>query len=104
MVLLQSLPSTRSQGTSARAASFAMVCPPTKRSREAQTYPDQRCQTDAGVAPAHELSQARLAVVREHQGRALEAWPMEAIRGRIAELACIARGRQDDLGISAASF
>jgi Helix-turn-helix domain of resolvase len=37
----QRSPYTRPQGPSARAVSFAMLCPVTKRSREAQTYLDQ---------------------------------------------------------------
>lgn len=42
-------PYTRPQGPSARAVSFAMVCPTAKRSREAQTYLDQLCQVEAGM-------------------------------------------------------
>ena len=43
----QRSPYTRPQGPSARAVSFAMVCPAAKRSAEAQTYLDQLCQMDA---------------------------------------------------------
>src|SRR5688572_17802493 len=39
-------PYTCPQGTSAHAASFAMVCPAAKRSSEAQIYLDQLCQVD----------------------------------------------------------
>ena len=49
----QRSPYTRPQGPSARAVSFAMVCPAAKRSREAQTYLDQLCQMDASIARAH---------------------------------------------------
>jgi hypothetical protein len=65
---------------------------------------DQLCQMDAGIARAHELSQACLAIVQEHQGHALAAWLAEATFSGIAELARFARGLQDDLGTSAASF
>jgi transposase len=87
----------RPQGPSARAASFAMVCPAAKRSREAQTYLDQLCQIDAGIAWAHGLTHAFLAMVRERRGADLEAWMAEAISSGIAALARFARGLQDDL-------
>ena len=74
----QRSPYTRPQGPSARAVSFAMVCPATKRSADAQTYLDQLCQMDAGVARAYALSQAFLAIVRERRGDDLEAWMAEA--------------------------
>jgi len=44
---------TRPQGPSARAVSFAMICPAAKQSCDAQTYLDQLCQMDAGIAQAH---------------------------------------------------
>jgi transposase len=93
----QGSPYTRLQGPSARAVSFAMVSPATKRSREAQTYVDQLCQMDADIARAHALSEAFLAIVRERRGADLEAWMAEAISSGIAELARFARGLQDDL-------
>jgi transposase len=88
---------TRPQGPSARAVSFAMVCPVAKRSSEAQTYLDQLCQVDASVARAYVLSQAFLAMVRERRGNDLEAWMAGAIDSGIDELARFARGLQDDL-------
>jgi len=93
----QGSPYTRPQGPSARAVSFAMVCPAAKRSREAQAYVDQLCQVDAGIARAHALSQAFLTMVRERRGQDLEAWMAEATASGIAELARFARGLQDDL-------
>ncbi len=90
-------PYTCLQGPSARAVSFTMVCPATKRSSEAQTYLDQLCQMDAGIARAHGLTQAFLAMVRERRGDDLEAWMTEATRRGIAELARFAHGLQDDL-------
>jgi transposase len=93
----QGSPYTRPQEPSARAVSFAMVCPAAKRSREAQTYLGQLCQMDAGIARAHELSQAFLTMVRERRGHDLEAWMAKAIDSGIAELARFARGLQDDL-------
>jgi transposase len=93
----QRSPYTRPQGPSARAVSFAMVCPAAKRSREAQTYLDQLCQMDASIARAHGLTQAFLAMVRERWGADLEAWMAEAISSGIAELARFARGLRDDL-------
>jgi transposase len=74
-----------------------MVCPAAKRSREAQAYLDQLCQIDAGIARAHGLTHAFLAMVRERRGTDLEAWMAEAISSGIAELARFARGLQDDL-------
>jgi transposase len=93
----QRSPYTRPQGPSARAVSFAMVCPAAKRTREAQTYLDQLCQVEASVARADVLSQAFLAMVRERQGNDLEAWMAEAMDSGIDELARFARGLQDDL-------
>ena len=93
----QRSPYMRPQGPSARAVSFVMVCPAAKRSREAQTYLDQLCQMDAGIAPAHGLTHAFLAMIRERRGADLEAWMAEAITSGIAELARFARGLQDDL-------
>jgi transposase len=74
-----------------------MVCPAAKRSREAQTHLDQLCQMDAGIARAHGLTHAFLAMVRERRGADLEAWMAEAIASGIDALARFARGLQDDL-------
>jgi transposase len=93
----QASPYTRPQGPSARAVSFAMVCPAAKRSREAQTYLDQLCQMEASIARAYGLSQAFLTMVRECRGNHLEAWVADAISSGIAELARFARGLQGDL-------
>jgi transposase len=60
-------------------------------------YLDQLCQIDAGIARAHGLTYAFLAMVRERRGAALEAWMAEAISSGIAELARFARGLQDDV-------
>jgi Helix-turn-helix domain of resolvase len=49
----QGSPYTRPQGPSARAVSFTMICRAAKQSRDAQTYLDQLCQMDAGIARAH---------------------------------------------------
>jgi transposase len=87
----------RHQGPSARAVSFAMVCPAAKRSSEAQTYLDQLCQVDASVARADALSQAFLAMVRERRGNDLEAWITAATDSGIDALARFARGLQEDL-------
>jgi len=93
----QGSPYTRPQGPSARAVSFAMVSPATKRSREARMYVDQLCQLDAAIARAHGLSEAFLALVRERRGADLKAWMAEAISSGIAALSRFARGLQDDL-------
>jgi transposase len=93
----QGSPYTRPQGPSARGVSFAMVSPAANRSCEAQTYLDQLCEMDVGIARAHGLSQAFLAMVRERRGHALEAWLAEATSSSIDELARFARGLQDDL-------
>ncbi|HEX2277637.1 MAG TPA: ISL3 family transposase [Candidatus Tectomicrobia bacterium] len=69
----QGSPYMRHQGPSARAVSFVMVSPVATRSREAQTYVDQLCAMDAGIARAHELTQSFLIMVRERRGRDLEA-------------------------------
>jgi transposase len=93
----QGSPYTRPQGPSARAVSFAMVCPAAKQSHEAQTYVAQLCQMDVNIARAHALSQAFLAMVRERRGHDLEAWIAEATQSGIEALARFARGLQDDL-------
>jgi transposase len=93
----QRSPYMRPQGPSARAVSFVMVCPAAKRSREAQTYLDQLGPIDLGIARAHALSQAFLAIVRERRGEDLEAWMSEAMHSGITEVARFARGLQDDL-------
>jgi transposase len=93
----QHSPYTRPQGPSARAVSFAMVCPAAKRSSDVQTYLDQLCQVEASVARADALSQAFLTLVRERRGDELEAWMTETIESGITELARFARGLQEDL-------
>jgi transposase len=52
---------------------------------------------DAGIARAHGLSQASLAMVRERRGHAREAWMAEATSSGIDELTRFARGLQDDM-------
>jgi transposase len=74
-----------------------MVSPAAKRSREAQTYLDQLCQMETGIARAYGLSHAFLAMVRERRGHALEAWRVEATSSGIDELARFAQGLQEDL-------
>ena len=93
----QHSPYTRPQGPSARAVSFAMVCPAAKRASDAQTYLDQRCQVEASVARADALSQAFLAMVRERRGSDLEAWIMMATDSGIDALARFAQGLREDL-------
>jgi transposase len=93
----QHSPYTRPQGPSARAVSFAIVCPAAKRSSDMQTYLDQLCQVEASVARADALSQAFLTLVRERRGDEMEAWMAEAIESGITELARFARGLQEDL-------
>jgi transposase len=93
----QTSPYSRWQGPSARAVSFAIVCPAAKRSLEAQTYVHQLCQVDTGIARANVLIQAFLTMVRERRGADLEAWMAEAMHSGIAELARFARGLQEDL-------
>jgi transposase len=74
-----------------------MVCPAAKRSRDAQTYLDQLCQMDTGIARAHTLIEAFLAIVRERRGNDLKTWMAEATHSGIAELVRFAYGLQDDL-------
>jgi transposase len=74
-----------------------MVCPTAKRSLEAQTYVEQLCQVDTGIARANALIQAFLTMVRERRGYDLGTWMAEAIDSGIAELARFARGLQEDL-------
>jgi hypothetical protein len=71
--------------------SFAMVCSAAQRSTDAQTYLDQLCQMDAGIAQAHGVAQAFLAMVRERRGEDLEAGMAEATCGGVEELARFAR-------------
>jgi transposase len=59
---------------------------------------------DAGIARAHGLSQASLAMVRERRGHAREAWMAEATSSGIDELARFARGLQEDLAAVKAGF
>jgi transposase len=93
----QRSPYMRPQGPSARAVSFVMVCQAAKRSAEAQTYLDQLCQMDASIMRAYRLTQAFLAMVREHRGSDLGAWITATIDSGIDALARFARGLQEDL-------
>ncbi|HEX2184751.1 MAG TPA: transposase, partial [Chloroflexota bacterium] len=93
----QRSPYTRPQGPSARAVSFVMVCPAAKRSAAAQTYLDQLCQMNAGIAQAHALTQGFLTIVREQRGRDLEAWITAASASGIDALARFAHGLREDL-------
>jgi transposase len=93
----QGSPYMRPQGPSARAVSFAMVCPAAKQFHDAQMYVAQLCQMHTSMARAHALSQAFLAIVRERRGHDLEAWIAEATQSGIEALARFARGLQDDL-------
>jgi transposase len=93
----QASPYTRPQGPSPRAVSFTLVCPAAKRSPDAQTYVEQLCQVDVGIARAHTLIQTFLAMVRERRGHNLEAWMAEATASGIDALARFARGLEGDL-------
>jgi transposase len=93
----QGSPYTRSQGPSARAVSFAIVCSAANRSADAQTYLNQLCQVDARIARASALSQAFLALMRERRGDDLQAWRAAATHSGINALARFAQGLQDDL-------
>jgi transposase len=73
------------------------VCPAAHRADDAQRYLDQRCQREARLAPAHELSHACLTTVRERRGIDLEAWMAEAMHSGVEELARFARGVQEGL-------
>jgi transposase len=52
---------------------------------------------DAGMARAHGLSHAFLAMVWERRGPDLQAWMAEVTDSRLEELARFARGLQEDL-------
>ena len=93
----QASPYTRPQGPSARAVSFAMVCPAAKRSADAQRYLDQLCAMDADIARAYGLSQTFLTMVRERRGAELESWMAEAMDSGLEALARFARGLRDEL-------
>jgi transposase len=93
----QGSPYTCPQGPSARAVSFAMVCPAAKRSSDAQTYLKHLCEVDMRVARADTLIQAFLAMVRERRGHDLGAWMAEVTHSGIEALVRFARGLQDDL-------
>jgi transposase len=60
-------------------------------------YLDQLCQMDAGIARAHALSRAFLAMVRERRAEYLEAWMTEAMDSGIDALTRFARGLQEDV-------
>ena len=51
---------------------------------------------DPSIAQTYTLSQAFLAVVREHRGEELEAWMAKAMGSGIEELARFARGLAED--------
>src|SRR5262252_4929561 len=63
----------------------------------AQTYLDQLCQMEAGIARAYRLTQGFLTLVRERRGRDLEAWLTAATDSGIDALARFAHGLQEDL-------
>jgi transposase len=77
--------------------SFVIVCPAAKRSAEAQTYLDQLCQMDARITRVYQLTQAFLALVREHRGNDLAAWITAATASGLDALTRFARGLQEDL-------
>jgi len=56
------------------------------------TRPDHLTQADPAIAEAYTLSQAFLALVREHRGEDLEAWIAKATASGIEERARFARG------------
>jgi transposase len=93
----QTSPYTRPQGPSARAVSFAWVCPAEKRSLDAQTYINQLTEVDPSIAQGYQLSQAFLALVRERRGDKLDTWITEAMQRGSEALARFARGLQEDL-------
>jgi transposase len=93
----QRSPYTCPQGPTARAVSFLMVGSAAKRSAEAQTYLEQLCQLEAGIAQAHALTQGFLTIVRERRGRDLEAWITAAADSGIDALARFAHGLREDL-------
>jgi transposase len=72
------------------------VCPEAKRSQAAQRYVEQLTQVDPAIAQASTLSQAFLALVREHRGDALEAWLTEAAASELEALTRFAQGLQAD--------
>jgi transposase len=72
------------------------VCPAVKRSQDAQLYVDQRRQGDPAIGQAYTLRQALLALVRERQGDALEAWMAQAAASGMEALARFAQGLQED--------
>jgi transposase len=90
-------PFTRPQGPSARAVSFVLVRPATKRSTEEQTYLEQLWQLDARLARANELTQQFLTIVRERKREELDAWRARVAQSGIEELVRFARELQDDL-------
>jgi hypothetical protein len=93
----QGSPDTRPQGPAARALSLARISPAPKRSPEAQTSSEQRCQRDAARARAPALSDALLSLVRERRGADLKTGLAAALASGSAELARVARGLQDEL-------
>ncbi len=90
-------PYTRPQGPSARSVSFAVTTRPEKRSRLAQLYLEQLCQTDADIAHLYELAQGFLTMARERRGEDLDAWRTQAVNSGIEPLARFAQGMKDDL-------
>jgi transposase len=93
----QASPYTRPQGPSARAVSFAWVCPEEQRSPDAQTYITQLTEVDPSIAQAYDLSQAFLTLVRERRGDELKSWMTEAMQRGSEALVRFARGLQEDL-------
>jgi transposase len=93
----QASPYTRPQGPSARAVSFAWVCPEEQRSPDAQTYITQLTEVDPSIAQAYHLSQAFLTRVRERRGDELKSWMTEAMQRGSEALVRFARGLQEDL-------
>jgi transposase len=74
-----------------------MVRSAAKRSVEAQTYLNQLCQMDSGIAQAQALTQGFLTLVRERRGHDLEAWITAATASGIDGLARLAHGLREDL-------
>jgi transposase len=69
---------------------------PERRTTEQVAYLEHLCQADPSIAAANALTQGFLHMVRERQGKRLDAWIETAVGGAIAEVRRFALGLRDD--------
>jgi len=89
-------PFTSVRGPTARRVASLFVQRPEEYTDEQAQYLACLCQSDAGIASAHRLTQDFLRMVRERHGEQLETWIEAATASEIAEMRRFAVGLHSD--------